>query len=318
MSFGRLMRVLATVMLVAGTLSLVTVQADARAGAGSSAGSRGSRTFSAPPPTNTSPYAAAPIQRSLTPNSPSPSPGFGQPANRGFGFGGGGFMSGLMGGFLGMGLAGLLFGHGMFGGYGGFGSIFGLIIQLGLLFLLVRFALSFFRGNRPAANYGGSGGMMGGAGGGFGGPGSFGAPPAQPQGQPINVGQQDLELFEQLLYGIQADWSRGDLGAMRAHMTPEMLMYFSEQLSGYASRGAENRVADVHLLQGDLSEAWQENGMQYATVAMRFSLLDWTIDRASGRVVDGDPNNPTQVTEIWTFVRVPGGHWLLSAIQQGR
>jgi predicted lipid-binding transport protein (Tim44 family) len=37
-----------------------------------------------------------------------------------------------------------------------------------------------------------------------------------------------------------------------------------------------------------------------------------------GRVVDGDLAVRTQATELWTFVRVPGGRWLLSAIQQAR
>ncbi len=36
----------------------------------------------------------------------------------------------------------------------------------------------------------------------------------------------------------------------------------------------------------------------------------------SGRVVEGDPNQPTEATEVWTFMRSRGGPWLLSAIQQ--
>ena len=42
------------------------IAADARIGLGSSYGSRGSRTWSAPPATGTSPYGAAPMQRSTT------------------------------------------------------------------------------------------------------------------------------------------------------------------------------------------------------------------------------------------------------------
>jgi predicted lipid-binding transport protein (Tim44 family) len=69
------------------------------------------------------------------------------------------------------------------------------------------------------------------------------------------------------------------------------------------------------LLQGDLAEAWQEGTTGYATVAMRFSLVDKTIERASGRVVEGS-DVPQEVTEVWTFARRSGGHWELSAIQQ--
>ena len=35
-----------------------------------------------------------------------------------------------------------------------------------------------------------------------------------------------------------------------------------------------NKVSGVKLLQGDLAEAWRENNDEYATVAMRFSLID--------------------------------------------
>ena len=94
------------------------------------------------------------------------------------------------------------------------------------------------------------------------------------------------------------------------------MSYFSEDLAQNASRGVINRVSDVRLLNGDLSEAWSEGGTDYATVAMRFSLHDWMIDRTTGRVVDGDPLRPQEVTEFWTFRRSQGGPWILSAIQQ--
>ena len=77
------------------------------------------------------------------------------------------------------------------------------------------------------------------------------------------------------------------MAALRAKVTPEMLSYFSEQLSENASRGLINRVTDVKLLQGDLAEAWREGGADYATVAMHFALTDSMVERASGRTVEG-------------------------------
>ncbi|MBN8908820.1 MAG: TIM44-like domain-containing protein, partial [Rhodospirillales bacterium] len=97
----------------------------------------------------------------------------------------------------------------------------------------------------------------------------------------------------------------------------EMVSYFAEQLSEQASRGVRNEVTDVRLLSGDLAQAWTEQGREYATVAMRFSMVDVTRDGA-GRVVDGNPNEHVTATEIWTFVRTRGGQWILSAIQQAR
>ena len=114
---------------------------------------------------------------------------------------------------------------------------------------------------------------------------------------------------------VQTAYGAEDLGLLRLRMTPEMLSYYSEELAKNASRGLVNRLSEVKLLQGDLAEAWREGNDEYATAAMRYSLIDRTVDRASGRVVEGS-DHPQETTELWTFRRMSGGHWLLSAIQQ--
>ena len=76
-----------------------------------------------------------------------------------------------------------------------------------------------------------------------------------------------------------------------------------------------NTIIDIKLLQGDLAEAWREGDTEYASVAMRYSSLDYTAERESGRVVEGD-KQPFERTEIWTFRRSRGGEWILSAVQQ--
>ena len=48
---------------------------------------------------------------------------------------------------------------------------------------------------------------------------------------------------------------------------------------------------------------------------MRFSLIDKTLERTTGRLVGGS-EQPTEATEVWTFVRPRGASWELSAIQQ--
>jgi predicted lipid-binding transport protein (Tim44 family) len=48
---------------------------------------------------------------------------------------------------------------------------------------------------------------------------------------------------------------------------------------------------------------------------MRYSLVDRFVDRATGRVAEGN-DAPQEATEVWTFTRAPAGKWLLSAIQQ--
>lgn len=284
-------------------LALAPGLADARAGFGGSFGSRGARTYMAPPVTRTAPYSAAPVERSITPQSPAYAPPYaGTPYRRG------GFASGFLGGLLGVGLGSLLF-----GGNGFLGGLFNLLIWVVLLVFLGRLALRLLTRRQPA---------LAGAGAPFARTMAPGAAPgrqggAAQGGAGATVTRDDYQAFQELLYAVQAAWSAQDLNRLRLLTTPEMAANFAQQLAAQASRGLRNEVTGVHLDQGDLAEAWREGDREYATVAMRFSMADVTRDVA-GRIVEGDPNLRTQATELWTFVRVPGGRWVLSAIQQAR
>jgi predicted lipid-binding transport protein (Tim44 family) len=306
---------------VVAVLAFAMTDADARAGRGGGFGSRGSQTFSAPPSTATSP-SARPIERSMTqPNQPggtfaqrpptsSPVGGF---LNRP------GFLGGLFAGFLGAGLLGMLFGHGFLGGLGGFASMLGLMLQIGIVVIIGYLLWTWWqRRTQPALASGpalrdyasGSARPEMGFGGGSGAPASS----ARASGtDEVGLTPDDFNAFEKILGEVQSAYGAEDLARLRRQVTPEMLSYFSEDLAANASKGVVNRVSDVKLLQGDLAEAWREGETDYATVAMRYSLNDEMVERDSGRVVQGGPD---EATEIWTFMRVRGGHWLLSAIQQ--
>jgi len=136
-----------------------------------------------------------------------------------------------------------------------------------------------------------------------------------PVGAPVTITDADYSAFSDLLIGIQGAWSKGDLVGLKRYLTPEMVSYFSKDLEENKANNDVNKVTDVKLLQGDLAEAWREGDTDYASVAMRYSLVDKTLDRTNGRLVAGS-DQPEEVTEVWTFVRPRGASWELSAIQQ--
>lgn len=309
-----LVKTIAVVLALALPTALAISSADARVGGGVSSGSRGSRTFSAPPSTTTAPGSTSQFNRTYS------QPGAGMntaaPARGGLFGRGGGFLGGLAAGFLGAGLLGMLFGGGLFGGLGGLSSILGLIIQIVLVVFAVRLAMSWWqRRNAPRAAYAGADAGAGpgpqtsyrsGLGGGFG----FGANNA-----PLEIKPDDYEAFERLLGEVQAAWSNEDVAKLHTLATPEMVSYFERDLAENRGRNAVNKVTNVKLLQGDLAEAWREGETDYATVALRFALTDKTVDRNTGAIVAGS-EQPGEVTEVWTFARRPGSPWELSAIQQ--
>ncbi len=132
---------------------------------------------------------------------------------------------------------------------------------------------------------------------------------------PLEIAPADYEAFERLLGEIQAAWSNEDVARLHTLATPEMVSYFSRDLEANRARNVVNKVSGTKLLQGDLAEAWREGETDFASVAMRFSMIDKTIDRATGRLVEGS-EQPAEATEVWTFLRPHGANWELSAIQQ--
>lgn len=312
------------VALLAGALLLVPVIAEARPGGGRSFGSRGARTESAPAPTNTAPNGAQTFQRSATPSPAQAAPAAGaaaaaQAARPSMARN---LMMGLGAGLLGAGLFGLLSGSGFFSGLASFAGFLGFLLQIGLIAGLIFLAVRFFRrrsepqlatANGPMAReayqpqqpqaprpmFGGLGGGMARA----------------PKPIEFDPAPEDFNSFERLLGEVNTAYSNEDQQALRRLLTPEMVGYFADDLAENARKGLIDRVSDVKLLQGDLAEAWREGDSEYATVAMRFSLINALTERASGRVVEGHASIAQEATELWTFVRERGGDWKLSAIQ---
>jgi predicted lipid-binding transport protein (Tim44 family) len=313
-------RVMMGALAAAGVMALSIDLADAQAGRRGSSGSRGSQTFAPPPSTSTAPRAA-PIQRSTVQPGQTAAGRPGMPAQSRFGSGFGGM---LMGGLLGAGLFGLLSGSGLFGGMSGLGGMLGLLLQVALIGGIVWLAMSFFRARRQMATATGPmqrNSMM-----------QPGQPYAStPAGgfqspaagnvvtQPLAVEPADFDAFERLLGRVQDSYGREDVATLRAVATPEMAGYFSEDIAENQRKGIQNLVSDAKLLQGDLSEAWREPDGEYATVAMRFSLISTDVERGTGKIVSGSSDRPVELSEFWTFVRRPGSNangWKLSAIQQ--
>ena len=141
---------------------LAPVLAEARAGGGSSMGSRGGRSYQSAPATPTAP-ASKPIERSVTPpaspqkpsGSPAVAPVNPMPGAQPSFFGRHPFVSGLMGGLIGGGIAGMLFGGGFGGGLGGFAGGMGLLLQFALIGGLLYFGYRLFRGRQSPAYAGG-------------------------------------------------------------------------------------------------------------------------------------------------------------------
>lgn len=309
-------RVVSGLSLVVVALFLTaTTDAWARAKSG---GSRGSRTYSAPTrPAPGSPDVPASPSRAQTP-SPSPQrPGL---------FGGLGGFGGILGGLL---LGGLLGGL-LFGAHGFGIGLLDILLVGGGLFLLVTM-LKRRQAREPAYAMAGQPTMAGqpSTETGWTRPVAVEAPAAEvsdltrgvshlrtldPAFDPATLVTLASRIFVRVQEGVMAR----DLTPLRDYLSPDMLAVLQAQCDQLKSSRHTNRIERIEVRGAELTEAWQEGGRDYATVGIQASLVDYTVDDATGRVIDGSQTQPQVAEEFWTFTRPVGPQpWRLAAIQTG-
>ena len=307
-------------LIIALAFCLTFTSSYARIGGGRSFGSRGSRMTaprsypSSPMRSNASPYAS---QRAEAPGAgPYNSPqSMATP-----GLAGGGFMRGLAGGLAGGLIGSMLFRNnqgfagesgigGGAGGGGGFGFIEIFIVRWMKQRNATQFATSSPQGyGESYNNYS-----------------SPSAPLPQTEEEITSVlGQRDpnfqLAPFKEArtddFFKLQAALMGRDLGTVRDKVTPEILSVLESDIATLKTAGKINRIENIAVRETEIVEAWEESDRQYATLRLKASLLDYTVDDKMGTLLSGSTTDPIKFDEHWTFVKeVNAPHWKLTAIE---
>lgn len=310
-------------LAVFSVLAVQVGDAWARARSGGSGG-RGSRSYSAPVrPSPAQPTTPSSPSRSVTQPTPaSPAAPLAPPRPS--------FFGGLMGGIAGFALGGLL-GSLLFGGLGrGFGIGFmDILILGGVIMLVVMFLRRRKEAERPA--YATAGAPTVGApesryGTGIGGTATM-EMPAGGVDKERGIGHIrqmdagfDPAAFAQdartMFVTVQSALVMRDMGRLRDRLTPEIYIELQSQCDRLRGARQSNHVEKIDVRQAEVTEAWQETGQDYVTVQLAGALLDYVVDDASGRLVDGSKTEAQDFEEYWTFTRRVGPNpWRLSSIQ---
>ena len=308
-------------LLPLGALALCAVvladagDAWARAGSG---GSRGSRSYS-------SPARPDPVGPAM-PSAPSR---YGQPAPQPLSPSRPSLFGGLMGGLAGFALGGLL-GSLLFGGAGqGFGIG---LLEIALIGVGIVMLMKFMRRRQvesPSPAYAGGGGSFGSYGDRAGATSSAATmeAPAAPSDLERGLGhirqmdsRFDPEMFltvaRNAFLEVQQGVAQRDVSWLRDRVAPELYATLQAQCDRLRAARQTNHVEQIRIQRAEVTEAWQESGRDFVTALITASLLDYTLDDATGAVVDGSRGTAQTVEEFWTFVRPVGsGPWQLTAIQ---
>jgi len=118
---------------------------------------------------------------------------------------------------------------------------------------------------------------------------------------------------------VQA-FSRGDEEALRALTSPDVLAGFKTALDERKARGETMQTTLVGLNDAKIVEARVEKNL--ALVAVRFEGQFITaIHGPDGALVEGDPQAPANVIDVWTFARPHDSgtpNWTLVATSPGQ
>jgi predicted lipid-binding transport protein (Tim44 family) len=133
-----------------------------------------------------------------------------------------------------------------------------------------------------------------------------------PAFDPAAVADTARRMFQ----GVQQAVTMRDVAWIREHLGTEIYAVLQDQCDRLRAARQTNRVEKVDVRVADVTEAWQESGQDFVTVRLTGSMLDYTVDDASGNVVDGSRTAQADFDEYWTFTRPVGpNRWKLSAIQ---
>jgi predicted lipid-binding transport protein (Tim44 family) len=295
---------------------IMELDAFARAGGGRSSGSRGSRSYSSPSPSRQSSTQASPagpatsqMQQQL------PQPSIWRS-----------LAMGVAGGFLGsMLFSGL--GHAGFGGFGGSGiGLFEIILIGGLLYFIYRFFMKRKQAESSNAAYyqpGRAPSME-----------RQTAYPTASQDQDytesdVNTGINHIrrmdssfdenrftDLCMDSFFKIQGAWITRDMSVVRGILTDEMFSILRGDAEKLKAEKKINKLDNIAVRSVEITEIWQERGMDFITVRLLASLLDYTVSE-TGDLLSGSRTEPVKFEEYWTFTRPVGNNpWQLSAINQ--
>jgi predicted lipid-binding transport protein (Tim44 family) len=108
---------------------------------------------------------------------------------------------------------------------------------------------------------------------------------------------------------------KGDVDSLRDRVTPQLYGELQAQSERLRSLGHASHLEQIEI-RAEVTEAWNEDGRDYVTAYIDGSMLDYTVDEATGTLVEGSSTVPKNVDAFWTFTRPAGlNPWMLSAIQ---
>jgi predicted lipid-binding transport protein (Tim44 family) len=251
-----------------------------------------------------------------------------------------GLGGGLMGGFLGSMLFGGV-GHGAGMGGGGVGGsgigLFEILIIGGLIYFLYKKFSGKNRSGSTRSSYSSPGGGYASGGGYEDVPAPESRPPDMASGNIPDMASGDpaaeeldtvrhydpgfdpedfKEFAQDVFFKVQAAWTRRDISVMKQYLGTQLLGEYEQHFADLKAKGQENRLENIAVRKVDIVDMGEMGGEPFVIIQFRANLLDYTVEEATGNVIEGNSSEPVKFLERWAFSKSGSSDWKLEGIQE--
>jgi hypothetical protein len=132
----------------------------------------------------------------------------------------------------------------------------------------------------------------------------------------------DITVFGEearlLLLELYAGWNREEINSLNGRVKESLLEYLLMGLKIMSLREERSYLEDMVLEGITVTDARVDDGKELITVCFRGRLLDYVLEKASGKLLLGSLAYPATFQEYWDLERPRGqGTWVLQDIRDG-
>lgn len=111
---------------------------------------------------------------------------------------------------------------------------------------------------------------------------------------------------QDIFMAINEAWTRRNWAAARPFETDALFRTHRYWIEDHLQRGLVNRLGEIRLTSLQISNVVLDAFYESITVRLFASMIDYTVEEKTNKVVSGDPKTARSFTEYWTFVRSVG------------
>jgi len=124
------------------------------------------------------------------------------------------------------------------------------------------------------------------------------------------------EFAQDVFFKVQAAWTRRDIAVMKQYLGAQLLGEYERHFADLKAKGQENRLENIAVRKVDIVDMGEMEGEPFIIIKFQANLLDYTVDEATGNVLEGSSSEPVKFLERWAFSKSGSSDWKLEGIQE--